>query len=224
MTLTPNFIGGADGRELYMNGGRCFNDSHAIRAFHSIEEIMPYMSADFTTVSSYTSKQRFINQKAAMLFGGSWDLRYFLENAKFDWGVFASPAPSGSQTTVIFQPDIGIGINNQVSSAHQKAALRFLEWLMTEKGLNLTNEILPGFFPLSNTQTQPSNNSHSAEFQQLIKGLSHRFALGILGAICHEPGAPRLRPDPKRTIWHCHQKTYHTGSRKPISSWNGRMV
>ncbi|MDO8753064.1 MAG: extracellular solute-binding protein [Anaerolineales bacterium] len=197
MTLTPNFIGGREGRALYMStdaNGRCFNDAFAIRAFHSMEEIMPYMSADFTTVSSYTSKERFINQEAAMLFGGSWDLRYFSENVKFDWGVFASPAASSARTTVIFQPDIAIGVNNQISPAHQKAAFRFLEWLMTEKSLNLTNEILPGFYPLSNTRTQTANNIHSAEFQQLAENYPTdlRWAYSELYTTNQVPRAPEL--------------------------------
>jgi branched-chain amino acid transport system substrate-binding protein len=171
MTLTPNFIGGMKGRESYMSGskGRCFNDPFAVRAFRSFEEIIPYMSADFTTVSSQTSKERFINQEAAMMFGGSWDLGYFSKKANFDWGVFAPPAPAGSETTVIFQPDIGIGINNQIPVARQKAALRFLQWLTTQQSLNLTNQILPGFYPLSNLHIQPEKNSHSADFQQLVQ-------------------------------------------------------
>lgn len=197
MTLTPNFIGGPDGRALYMTtsaNARCFNDFFAVRAFHSMEEIMPYMSKDFTTVSSATSKQRFINQDAAMLFGGSWDLRYFSENVKFDWSVFASPAPAGSRTYVIFQPDIAIGINNQISTVHQKAALRFLEWLLTEKSLNLTNEILPGFYPLSNTPTQPGSNIHSAEFQQLAENYPTdlRWAYSELYATNQVPRASDL--------------------------------
>jgi raffinose/stachyose/melibiose transport system substrate-binding protein len=152
-----------------MNGERCFNDTNAVRAFHSIQEIIPYMSRDFTTLSSTSSKQRFINENAAMLFGGSWDLRYISENAKFNWGVFASPAPAGSPTSVIFQPDIGIGVNNKIAPSHKEAALRFLGWLMTKDGLNLTNEILPGFYPLSNIPTNLGSNIHSAEFQQLTK-------------------------------------------------------
>jgi len=194
MTLTPNFIEGTQGREAYMNGERCFNDSHAVRAFRSLGEIKPYMSSDFTTVSSYTSKQRFINQQSPMLFGGSWDLRYFSEQVSFDWGVFASPAPAGSQTTVIFQPDIAIGINNQISQAHQKAALRFLEWLMTEKSLNLTNEILPGFYPLGNIPTQAGANIQSAEFQRLAEDYPTdlRWAYSELYATNQVPRASEL--------------------------------
>lgn len=168
MSLAVNFIGGPDGRKRYnINGGRCFNDPHAVRALQSIEEIAPYMSDDFKEISSYTSKQRFINQEAAMLFGGSWDVRYFEENVKFDWGVFVPPAPAGSQTYVIFQPDVAIGVNKNISSAHQQASLRFLEWLLSEESLNMTLDTLPGFYPLSSQKLNSVKSEHSAEFQRL---------------------------------------------------------
>ena len=168
MSLAVNFIGGSKGRELYnVERGRCFNDSHSTRAFQSVLDMMPYMSEDFLQTNSYTSKQRFINQEAAMLFGGSWDVGYFTEFAKFDWDVFAPPALEGSQTYVIFQPDIAIGINKRISPEKQQAALQFLDWLMTKKSLSMSSKILPGFYPLISLPLDPVDNEHSAQFQKL---------------------------------------------------------
>jgi raffinose/stachyose/melibiose transport system substrate-binding protein len=168
MSLAVNFIGGSKGRELYnVERGRCFNDSNSTRAFQSVLDMMPYMSEDFLQTNSYTSKQRFINQEAAMLFGGSWDVGYFTEFAKFDWDVFAPPALEGSQTYVIFQPDIAIGINKRISPEKQQAALQFLDWLMTKESLSISSKILPGFYPLISLPLDPVDNEHSAQFQKL---------------------------------------------------------
>jgi len=170
MTITPAFLGGQKGRAQYMvaNGAtRCFNDPYATRAFQALADVVPYLSADATSINSYTSKERFINQKAAMLFGGSWDVGYFSGKAKFDWGVFAAPAPAGQQTYVVFAPDIAVGVNANIPLAHQQAALRFLQWLMTPESLNMTVESLPGFYPLSKTKINQSANAHGAEFQRL---------------------------------------------------------
>ncbi len=170
MNLAANFIDGPQGRAQYMNpanGGRCFNDSSSVKAFNAIAELIPYLSRDFNSISSYTSKQRFIDQKAAMLFGGSWDVNYFSSSTEFNWDVFAVPAAQNSQTYVIFQPDIAIGINNTISPAKQEAALKFFKWLMTAESLNLSQEILPGFYPLSNIELNKVDNLHSHQFKEL---------------------------------------------------------
>lgn len=201
MSLIPNFIGGVEGRKAYMRTdgiARCFNDPFAVRAFQSVQDVAPYMNPIFYKLNSNTTKEDFINQRAAMLFGGSWDVNKFSTDIKgakaFNWGVFASPAPLGSKTTVIFQPDIAIGINNNTAPANQKAAMRFLEWLLTEESLNLTNEILPGFYPLSNIPINPSTNMHSAEFQQLAINYPTdlRWAHSELKSTTQRPSAAEL--------------------------------
>ncbi len=195
MDIATNFIGGPKGRLLYnVNNSRCFNDENAVRAFQSILDITPYMSEDFKEISSYTSKQRFINEEAAMLFGGSWDIGYFTENAKFDWDVFATPAPAGSQTYIIFQPDVAISINKNTTLPKQEAALRFLEWLMTEDGLNLSLKLLPGLYPLSSQPLNPVDSIHSAQFQKLAT--THpadlRWAYSEISATNQMPSAADL--------------------------------
>lgn len=168
MTLAPNFIGGKDGRNRYnINGGRCFNDPLAVSAYQAVADLFPYFSSDFTQISSYTSKERFISGEAAMLIGGSWDVNFFSERAGFRWDVFAMPAPNGRTTTVIFQPDIAIGVNDDLSPKEKQAASTFLKWLMTEQSLNMTLDTLPGFYPLINMELKPVANEHSAQFQSL---------------------------------------------------------
>ena len=103
-----------------------------------------------------------------MLFGGSWDVEYFSNNAKsFDWSVFAPPAPTGQQTYIIFQPDTGIGINK--ASAHKEEAQLLLQWLMNE-GAKSSEKYLPGRYPLINKAGEKSNvavTGHDADFSKL---------------------------------------------------------
>ena len=102
-----------------------------------------------------------------MLFGGSWDLQKFTDEAKFDWSVFAPPAPAGHTTYVIFQPDVGIGINN--ASQHKDEAMKFLNWLMTD-GVKETQKYLPGRYLLINSATSsPSSTGHEADFARLTQ-------------------------------------------------------
>lgn len=177
-SILVNFVGGPDGRERYATAegkSLCFNSVEISRAFHAIEEIRPFiLNSKFSPreTAKWTddsiSKQYFIDGKAVMLFGGSWDLQYFTDNAKFAWSVFAPPAPTGKTTYVIFQPDVGIGINN--ASTHKQEALAFLKWLMTD-GVKATEENLPGRYLLINSKTTAlsSATGHAGDFAKLTQ-------------------------------------------------------
>lgn len=116
-------------------------------------------------ITSQISKELFLQQKAVMLFGGSWDLKKITEKASFNWDVFAVPAPSSQKTYVIFQPDIGIGINR--ATAHPAEARMFLEWLMTKDAVQLMAENLPGFYPLNKREASHGSNSNDTKFLNL---------------------------------------------------------
>ena len=121
MSIAANFLGGPEGRDRFMsrNGDSlCYDSSRVVSAFRAIEQLKPYLPEDAGMIGSQRSKELFFNQEAVMLFGGSWDLqKVSTEATDFDWDVFAVPAPYLRDTYVIFQPDIGIGINKD--SPHQ---------------------------------------------------------------------------------------------------------
>jgi len=122
---------------------------------------------DAATIGSQTSKELFFNQQAVMMFGGSWDLQKVSNDANFNWGVFAAPAPTGNQTYVIFQPDIGIGLNKD--SQHKEEALQFLEWMMTKDAVDLTARNLVGFYPLNVNKPATSSGPNDQKFLDLVK-------------------------------------------------------
>jgi raffinose/stachyose/melibiose transport system substrate-binding protein len=177
-SILVNFVGGPEGRAKYSatsGSNQCFNSYEMVRAFNAIAQISPYtLNAKFTPeetaklTDDAISKQYFIDQTAVMLFGGSWDLQYFTDNAKFEWSVFAPPPPIGAERYVIFQPDIGIGINS--ASPRKQEALTFLKWLMTD-GVKETEKYLPGRYLLINSatgQTIPTTELvHAQDFAKL---------------------------------------------------------
>ena len=175
-SVLVNFVGGPAGREKFSasNGTNvCFDQSDMVRAFQAMVELRPYLlNAYFTPIDTAritndtVSKQYFIDEKAVMLFGGSWDLQLFTDNiTKFEWSVFAPPAPLGKETYVIFQPDVGIGINN--NSQYKADAEFFLNWLMTD-GVQVTSKYLPGRYQLVNSAAAPASSAgHEADFAKL---------------------------------------------------------
>ena len=169
MSIAANFLGGPEGRARLMRTdgtGQCYDSARVISAFRAIEHLKPYLPEDAGVIGSQRSKELFFNKQAVMLFGGSWDLQKVANEASFDWGVFAVPAPALRQTYVIFQPDIGIGVNKE--SAHQEEARQFLEWLTTKEAVNLTARNLKGFYPLNSIKPDGAGSVEDQKFLNLV--------------------------------------------------------
>jgi raffinose/stachyose/melibiose transport system substrate-binding protein len=169
MSIAANFLGGPEGRaQLMQTDGTslCYDDTRVVRAFQAIDDLKPFLPDNAATINSQTSKELFLQEKAAMLFGGSWDLQKISNEADFNWDVFAVPASFVQETYVIFQPDIGIGVNR--ATAHPDEAKLFLEWLMTKDAVSLTAQKLPGFYPLSNIEVTKGSDPNDAKFLKLV--------------------------------------------------------
>jgi raffinose/stachyose/melibiose transport system substrate-binding protein len=169
MSIAANFLGGPEGRERFMKTdgtSLCYDDQRVVNIFTAIEELKPYLPENAAIINSQTSKELFLSGQAAMLFGGSWDLQKISEEADFNWDVFAVPARFGSRTYVIFQPDIGIGINS--ATAYPEEAKLFLEWLMSKDAINLASQKLSGFYPLSKTEATRTSSPEDAKFLRLV--------------------------------------------------------
>ena len=168
MSMAANFLGGPDGRaDLMRTDGSsvCYNSLRVVELFRAVEDLKPYLPADAATINSQNSKELFFQEHAVMLFGGSWDLQTVSENADFSWDVFPVPSPT-AQTYVIFQPDVGIGINRDTK--HPEEAQMFLEWLTSEEAINLTAEKLAGFYPLSKTKADKAGDVNNEKFLSLV--------------------------------------------------------
>lgn len=192
--ILANFVGGAGGREDFMraSGSVCFTDARITDAFGAIADLKPYLYLpdQVEDRTSNKGKDLFLSGKAAMLFGGSWDVTYFTEkNLPFEWSVFAVPAPNG-EPTVIFHPDSGIGINK--NSPHQKEAQMFIEWLMTDDAVKLMVEKLPGFYPLRMNVEGENQNHHAQEFLQLAGKYPNDVRWAETEISDHKPGAQVL--------------------------------
>jgi branched-chain amino acid transport system substrate-binding protein len=168
-SILAGFIGGPEGRARFdkTDGTNlCFDNYRLVYAFQAVEDLRPYLLPNAATMDDTRGKEAFISQDAIMLFGGSWDVEYFSDKVKFNWSVFAPPAPAGKQTHIIFQPDAGLGINK--ASPHKEEALLFLKWLMAE-GARATEKYLPGRYPLINAAgtSDGAASGHDADFAKL---------------------------------------------------------
>lgn len=164
MNIAPTFIGGREGRLAYLRGERCFNDEYAVSAFQAVADIAPFLPEGHEAMGYYDSQRYWLMGKAAMWFGGSWDIPFFEREAPdFAWSIFPVPAPDGKEPHVTFHLDAGMGINAAADEAEKEAARVFLEWMTTLEFAKLLGDELPGFFPI-HKQVPPLENEHAITF------------------------------------------------------------
>ena len=176
MNVVPNFIGGREGRMEYLTGERCFNDARVVAAFQAVEDIAPFLPENQDLLAYADSLQFFLQGKAAMWMGGSWDIPFFeSENPGFTWSVFAPPPPAGQPAYITFHLDAGMGLS--ASSTHKEEAKVFLEWMTTSELAELLGNELPGFFPM-HTEAPVLDSEHANAFLALNhgRGTDVRFA------------------------------------------------
>ncbi|NMB00580.1 MAG: extracellular solute-binding protein [Firmicutes bacterium] len=182
MNLLPSFIGGREARLEYETGQVPFNDEKMISAFRALQDIAPYLPMGQEGVSYYDAQQLFLLGRAAMFFGGSWDVAFFVNSApSFEWSIFATPAPEGRPTVVTFHPDAGIGLNS--ASPHKEVAYTFLKWLTTVEAAQILADEIPGFYPL-NENPIIIESKHANDFYALSEGkeVDARFVWPVLQA------------------------------------------
>lgn len=166
-SIAPNFLGGVTGRRAYLDGARCFNDPNMVRLFRAVAELAPYLPPSQRCLTYQDSLHLFAQGRAAMWFGGSWDITFLENNAGFAWSVFAPPPLAGQPPRLTFHYDAGVGLN--AASPHPDAARLLLQWLVTPEYGRLMGDVLPGFFPL-HADAPTLRNAHAAEFLALNTG------------------------------------------------------
>src|SRR5690554_174796 len=182
MNLLPNFIGGREARLEYETGEVPFNDAKMVSAFKALQDIAPYLPPGQEGVSYYDAQQLFLLGRAAMFFGGSWDVAFFVSSEPdFEWSVFATPAPEGRPTVVTFHPDAGLGLN--AASPHKEAGLAFLKWVTSAEAAQILADEIPGFYPLNVNPIQ-IQSKHANDFYALSEGkeVDARFVWPVLQA------------------------------------------
>lgn len=148
--MLPNYIGGAEGRMQYEKGDKKLNDEVFVKAYTDIAAVAPYLPQGYEAVTYNDSQVMFNTQSAVMFIDGSWTLSVY-DDAEFNWGIFAIPAPSGNKTAICFHPDMAITVNT--ASEHPEEARAFLAWLCSQEGATTASKQLPtGFFPMINFQ------------------------------------------------------------------------
>ena len=189
--LVPNFIGGYKGRMAYLTGESCFNDDKMIAAFQALADLIPFLPPNHTLLKYIDSLYMFIQGQAAMWMGGSWDIPFLeSESPRFEWDVFAPPAPQNALRFMTFHLDAGVGLNR--NSENKTAARTFLSWLTRPETGRLLANTLPGFFPMHRLQHLSPREKASLRAKQPEKFLENPHANTFLALRNQYPTDIRL--------------------------------
>jgi raffinose/stachyose/melibiose transport system substrate-binding protein len=165
--ILNNYIGGAEERIKYESGEKKLNDDAFTAAFQAMADLAKYMPKNFETVTYNDSQALFNTKQAVMIMDGSWALGAY-DNVKFEWGLFAMPAPEGKNTVICFHPDMAITWNT--NTKYPKECKDFLAWLASLEGAAIASASLSlGLFPMINQPIQ-LENPHANEFLNLNSG------------------------------------------------------
>ena len=116
-----------------------------VKAYADLAKLAPFFPKGFESVTYNDSQALFATGKAAMFADGSWNISVY-DDADFDLGFFAIPAPAGMETRMQFHPDAAIAMNP--ATKYPEEAQAFLEWLCSQDGTDTLAKYLPaGFFP-----------------------------------------------------------------------------
>ena len=167
LNMLPNFIGGTADRLQYESGAKRLNDANWVAAFQAVADTAKFLPRGWESVTYNDSQALFATQQAAMFMDGSWTAGTY-DGVPFEWGVFATPAPRGRNTIIVFHPDMAITWN--ANTRHREEARAFLAWLATREGATVASRALPlGFFPMINFPIR-LENAHANEFLALNQG------------------------------------------------------
>lgn len=119
-----------------------FNDEAGIEAFALIKKWVDdgVLSKDSLSVDQAGMRAAFVNGKAAMYYGGTWEIPSLRDEATgFEWGVFPFPKMAGTAGDPRHGggPDNGICISSKIPEEKMDAALGFIEYLTRPEVANL---------------------------------------------------------------------------------------
>jgi raffinose/stachyose/melibiose transport system substrate-binding protein len=143
--LGPNFYGGEKSRQALIAGKMKLTDPAFVDAFEHIDMLQPFLPRGYQGLDYVSMQQMFAANRAAMFFGGSWEIGTFRAIGSNDIGWFPPPVRhKGDKLSYCFHVDAGIGLNK--NSKHYKQALEFVQWTATPEYAQLVMNQVPGFY------------------------------------------------------------------------------
>ena len=147
--IGPNHWKGEDGRKALIAGRKKFTDPEFVSTWETMAKWANYLPKGYQAQTYGDSQNLFGAGRAAIYPAGSWDISYFEQNSKVEFGAFTPPVQKAGDTCYSSDhTDIAMGINSK--SKTKADAQVFLSWLGSKEFADLYTNKVTGFFSLSN--------------------------------------------------------------------------
>ncbi len=146
--IGPNHWKGEEGRKALIAGTKKFTDPEFVSTWDVMSKWANYLPRGYQAQTYGDSQNLFGAGRAAIYPAGSWDIAYFEQNSKVDFGAFKPPVKNAGDTCYISDhTDIAMGVNSK--SKNKADAQVFLNWLASKEFADLYTNKVTGFFSLS---------------------------------------------------------------------------
>jgi raffinose/stachyose/melibiose transport system substrate-binding protein len=155
-SIGANHWKGEEGRKGLIAGKKKFTDPEFVSTFDVMAKWANYLPKGYQAQTYGDSQNLFGTGRAAIYPAGSWDISYFEQNSKVEFGAFKPPVQkAGDPCYISDHTDIAMGINSK--SPNKADAKVFLEWLASKDFADLYTNKVTGFFSLSNHKIEVKN-------------------------------------------------------------------
>ncbi len=181
LSLVQTTIGasilGAEWITGLVKGKNAFTDPKFIDSLYKVLELKPFMQKNFEAASYSDMQMAFPMEKAAMTFGGMWDVKSFDQIApEKEWGMFLVPPVKKTDRPYAYAyMDGAYGLNS--ASKNREAALKVLEFTTSAKFGQMFVEFNQEISPIAGIQAP----AELTELQQGLKFVEHHALPDIYG-------------------------------------------
>ena len=155
-SVGANHWKGEEGRKALIAGKKKFTDPEFVSTFEVMAKWANYLPKGYQAQTYGDSQNLFGTGRAAIYPAGSWDISYFEQNSKVEFGAFKPPVQKAGDTCYISDhTDLAMGINSK--SPNKADAKVFLDWLASKEFADLYTNKVTGFFSLSNHKIDVKN-------------------------------------------------------------------
>ncbi len=155
-SIGANHWKGEEGRKALISAKAKFTDPAFVSTWEAMAKWAPYLPKGYQAQTYGDSQNLFGTGRAAIYPAGSWDISYFEQNSKVEFGAFKPPVQkAGDPCFISDHTDIAMGVNSK--SPNKADARVFLDWLASREFADLYTNKVTGFFSLSKHQIDVKN-------------------------------------------------------------------
>lgn len=131
-TLNQRMVDESTRKNDYNRATGSFEDPAYVEALAKLQELVPYFNKDANGLDHEFARQMFIDQKAAILYAETAEVRLVEPKTKFQWGFLDFPSIEGGKGNPNYLTGAPEGFMISAATKHPKEAFEFLKYLTSK--------------------------------------------------------------------------------------------